>query len=424
MQERIGDPPIADAVTDAPPADLAKRSPKRDALFFIPGMGDDWVDQSIQGIGIRVAQALDHEAANARARFPIALDVREEPFGDNLKASVCTIARDNGSGPVPVIDLYKLDSVRTLRGPFEKYSLFRKALYPIIFLLLYTRGVVTAFRKREGKTRRERYQVFFAIAVFCLLTFYLLTLLVAAVKIVAPDVAEWLPSEVPQGMVVALTALGLWKSNIVASVVSGAVGFICVMAYLGHGERRDPLLGQLVALVNYAEEREEVEYEHMDVVAFSFGTVLALDAFFPRTGNRPARLSRIRSLSTIGCPFDLIRTYWPKYFEESSPLGTPKEWLNVYSPIDILASNFRRDGGTGDPDTGIPTTAADDDASRRPVNIRYGDPTSAAEVGPLQFITMMGFRSHSIYWGRVREAELTAFSPIVSRIYAGQQVLS
>jgi hypothetical protein len=424
MQDRIEDPPVADVTAEPSRQDSAEPPSKRDALFFIPGMGDDWVDQSIQGIGVRLAQALDHEAATARARFPITLDVREEPFGDNLTASVCTITRDDGDGEVPVIDLYKLDSVRTLRAPFESYSLLRKALYPIMFLLLYTRGVVTAFKKREGKTRRERYQVFVAIAVLCLLTFYLLTLVVAAVEIVAPNLVGWLPSEVPQGIVVTLTALGLWKSDIVADLVAGAVGFICVMAYLGHGERRDPLLGQLVALVNYAEEKEGVEYEHMDVVAFSFGTVVALDAFFPRTGSRPARLSRVRSLSTIGCPFDLIRTYWPKYFEASTPLQTPATWLNVYSPIDILASNFRRDGATGEPDTGIPTTAAEPAESRRPVNIRYGEPTSAADMGPLQFITFMGLRSHSIYWGRERESELTAFSPIVSRIYANQPVLS
>jgi hypothetical protein len=424
MPDRIENPPVADVSVEAPPPDAGEAPSKRDALFFIPGMGNDWVDQSIQGIALRVSQALDNESATARARFPKALDVREETFYDNLTASVCTITRDDGDGEVPVIDIYKLDSVRTLRAEFEKYSLLRKALYPIAFLLLYTRGVLTAFRKREGKTRRERYQVFLAIAVLCLLTFYLLTLVVAAVEIIAPDLLGWLPSEVPQGIVVALTALGLWKSDLVADLVAGAVGFICVMAYLGHGERREPLIGQLVALIDWAEEKEDVQYEHMDVVAFSFGTVIALDAFFPRTGDRSPRLSRVRSLTTIGCPFDLIRTYWPKYFEQSRPEQVPEKWFNVYSPIDVLASNFRRDGGAGEPDTGIPTTAADAAGSRRPVNVPYGEPTSAADMSPLQFITFMGLRSHSIYWGRVPEAELTAFSPIVTRIYANQPVLS
>ena len=49
----------------------------------------------------------------------------------------------------------------------------------------------------------------------------------------------------------------------------------------------------------------------------------------------------MRTIATIGCPFDLVRMLVPAY-----PAGRRKgtdgdpHWVNVYTPTDLLASNF------------------------------------------------------------------------------------
>jgi hypothetical protein len=395
----------------------------RSALVFIPGMSDHPVNLSVQALGTRVAQALNREAQTREARFPLEFAIREHPFGKDLNASVCTIVRDGGDGvEVPCIDLYKLNSVRTLRSRYEQYSLLRKALLPIVFIALYLRGVVGAFRTHPGKTRRERYQLCYATAVLALLTLYVILLVVAAVKTVAPDLVDQVSPEVPQSLVLALTALGLWKSNLVSELTKAAVGYICVIAYLQTGERRAPLVGQFVELMDAVHEQSDTKYDHIDVVAYSFGSIVALDAFFPLHEHPSPTLRHTRSLVTIGCPFDFVRTYWKGYYDGRSRIDdVPAQWLNFYSPVDILASNFRSDGEVGEPQVGI--SAGEGDPGRMPQNVAYGDAHSA-DIGIVEFLTFMGLRAHALYWSHEVETEETVFGPIVRRIYAGEEVLT
>ena len=70
-----------------------------------------------------------------------------------------------------------------------------------------------------------------------------------------------------------------------------------------------------MALLEHLAEKEEVRYRRLDVVAYSFGTIVAIDAFFPLQG-RPSRVFQdVETLGTIRCPFDLVRTFWPGYLD-------------------------------------------------------------------------------------------------------------
>jgi hypothetical protein len=63
----------------------------------------------------------------------------------------------------------------------------------------------------------------------------------------------------------------------------------------------------------------------------------------------------VHTLVTIGCPFDFVRTFWSDYFDESRDYTdkVPLRWLNVYSPVDVLGSNFRNDPQPGDANINI-----------------------------------------------------------------------
>ena len=65
-------------------------------------------------------------------------------------------------------------------------------------------------------------------------------------------------------------------------------------------------------------------------------------------------LSTVKNLVTIGCPFDMVRTYWPNYFiNRQRQSNAPVQWINIYAPLDVFGSNFRDDDKTDDAEQGI-----------------------------------------------------------------------
>lgn len=402
---------------------------RRFALVFLPGMGDRWIDQSIGGIAARVADALNQRASRPQARVIVDPKVREETFGHDRKTSACTIKRIDDGRPTAAIDLYKLDGVRALRGTDEEQSFIRKSLLPALILWAY---IPRAFRARRGgaKSGRERWQFNYAVLALALMTIYLVVLLAtAAVSVldaVNPDWTGVIPDRALDGwqsVVVVLTTLGLWKSSFWSNLADGAVGHVAVTNYLDHGDRQQNLVGEFTALLEHLVDKDDVSYERVDVIAFSFGSIVALDAFFPADQAPGPRVSAVDTLVTIGCPFDFIRAYWPRYFASRTTAdAVPKQWLNVYMPLDVLASNFRDDTSVGGPATvGIPTGTQ---TMRMPENIVYRAGKTIDDLTLRDFLAFLGFRSHSVYWGRTFESEATAFSPVVDRMYVGEPLLA
>lgn len=138
-----------------------------------------------------------------------------------------------------------------------------------------------------------------------------------------------------------------------------------VVDYLDHGEDNgSELRGHLAALLEYLAESEE-RPATIDVVGYSFGSIVAIDALFPCVQEPPPRLSTIDRLITIACPYDFVRSYWPDYFTRRfSRAGAPPDWVNFYAPSDVLASNFRDDAAV--------------DSAVRHVEVREGYPPPPA----------------------------------------------
>lgn len=402
----------------------------RHALVFVPGMGDRWIDQSVAGVAARIADALNHHAPS-RARLTVDPEVREETFGQGRQTSACTIVRLDDGAPTAAIDVYKLDGIRTLRGDHAESSFIRKAALPALILWSYVPRAMKA-RRLQAKSVRERRQFNYAVLILLLLSLYLFALLATAtvtvLDAVNPGWLDVLPERVLSGwqaFVVVLTALGLWKSSFFSNLADGAVGHVAVTSYLDHGDRKQNLVGELTALLEHlAEKEEDVGYERVDVIAFSFGGIVALDAFFPAGTEPSPRFHRVHTLVTIGCPFDFVRAYWPRYFSRRVVLdNVPRQWLNVYMPLDILSSNFRNDTEVdAPPDVGIPTPATD--GVRFPTNIVYRGEKRLEDMTLGDYVAFLGFRSHSIYWGRRHESEATVFAQVVTAMYTGDPVLS
>lgn len=143
--------------------------------------------------------------------------------------------------------------------------------------------------------------------------------------------------------------LGLRSFFSVRDFIEGAgARYSTAIEYLHAGIQRATLVGRLSQVLEHIEERE-LPYKDVAVMGYSFGTLVALDALFLHGRPPDLRFERVETLVTIGCPFDLTRAFWPAY--ASQPQAgevAPRRWINVYSPLDVLGSNFRDEDTVGD----------------------------------------------------------------------------
>jgi hypothetical protein len=229
-------------------------------------------------------------------------------------------------------------------------------------------------------------------------------------------------------IIVLVTALGFVlppKVKIKEKISLAATNYLCLIHYLNWGERSHAIGGKLESLLEYLVEREK-EYKKVHIIGYSFGSIVALDNLFAPGAKPIERFNRIDTLVTIGCPFDIIRTYWPEYFTGRHALkpNTPK-WINVYSPIDILSSNFANCGNdqpvvdAQHQDIGIEVEGQ----IRKPENIIFSQ-GSYQGLGVVDILTLAGFKAHSLYWGEEVKGEITCFHGIVKKMYQGTSILN
>ncbi|HYG08908.1 MAG TPA: hypothetical protein VD835_02930, partial [Pyrinomonadaceae bacterium] len=229
-------------------------------------------------------------------------------------------------------------------------------------------------------------------------------------------------------IIVLVTALGFVlppKVKVKEKISLAATNYLCLIHYLNWGERSHAIGGKLESLLEYLVEREQ-GYKKIHIIGYSFGSIVALDNLFAQGAKPIERFNRIDTLVTIGCPFDIIRTYWPEYFKGRYSLtpNTPK-WINVYSPIDILSSNFADCGNeqwvndAQHQDVGIEVEGQ----IRKPENLIFSQ-GSYQGLGVVDILTLAGFKAHSLYWGEEVKGEITCFHGIVKKMYQDTSILN
>lgn len=223
-----------------------------------------------------------------------------------------------------------------------------------------------------------------------------------------------------RSLIILLTAAGVltnvnWRQKLKAV----ATQYFSVYEYINGGAVRVDLRGQLESLLDTVIHQPQ-KYRKIDVVAFSFGTIVLLDSLFPPTAPDP-QWSQVDTIVTIGCPFDLIRTLWPQYFRNrrgSAKSNSPRSWCNIYMLNDILGANFRNDERADVATKGIETFADNTPVSQRPTNNILFEIAPADESGWfMKLVKLYGFQAHTLYWGRGNATEANCFGEIVRCLY-------
>jgi hypothetical protein len=130
-------------------------------------------------------------------------------------------------------------------------------------------------------------------------------------------------------------------------VGDAAVDFLVWIDYMNVGDKRKAVLGHLYELIGYVAAQnpdDDADHPEIHIVAYSFGSIVALDALVPFANPPADPLRHVKSLTTIATPVDLVRTYWPGYFEQRErAVSLPENWYNVFCPLDVLSSQFGPD---------------------------------------------------------------------------------
>ncbi len=226
-----------------------------------------------------------------------------------------------------------------------------------------------------------------------------------------------------QALVLVLAALGLFKKKSFKETISTvATEFVCASNYLRLANRKPAVLGQAAALLEHIAEKKEA-YRQVCVVAYSFGSLVALDILFPHS--RPgARVGTVKSLVTIGCPFDLVRTYWPEYFtRRNRQPGAPKQWINIYAPLDVFGSNFRDDNEAAAAEQGIAVGGKNAETVVPTGNIAYDIGLQTRQLSLFDIFAAKGITIHSLYWTGDDTPEVSCFDHLAAEIYGDDPLL-
>lgn len=412
-----------------------------DAIIIIPGVKD----QPLDNAAFRIASALDIGAQTAAAEFHLEAGQEEDYAsheGKGLKTRLRTIRRlEPGIEPRKVVDIYEFSFSDALTKEYSDKNVLKQGFRLLLLLIMNTPRLLGAFHGKKQKTTLEKLQYIIAIGILSLLIGYLILLGFAVfdtfrqipqiLALTTPTTAAERSGQtdtdqqpgtgtklaISQLLIIIFAAVEVFYPNLKQSFIEAAVLWISIIDYLGFGSRNQALGGHLSALVDHVAARG---YRRIHIVAYSFGTIVALDSLFP-TGHIPvARIREIHTLVTIGCPFDLIRVFWPDYFKERvAAMNVPKSWINVYSPIDVMASNFRDDSEIGEPDPKDAIPVKDNPFIKLipQMNIVWNVGGPKKRLSFFEFLTLIGLEAHRSYWETEFESESTAFSPIIEELY-------
>ncbi len=385
--------------------------PPADAIVFVGGLsgGENMRPERVAEI---MCWELDQRAGDRLARF----SVRSVSVDDEV---VHRIERTVASGTTPVADVYCVPHAEASAGavPTAARRVFTLALQVFAGLCILIRAM--AGRNRRAKSMPQKLQLSFCLLILLCLGAYFLTAVWALVQAIVTAVSgagttiAW-----PQWIVLTGAVLGVLWPNARERLSSAAESYLRMMRYVWTAGERNHLTGRIQGLVDKINRRPEIGNVHL--VGYSFGALAVLDTVYPTSSAGIGRMQQVRTIVTVGCPFDLVRMLRPSYAADRGTAtdGIPR-WVNIYAPIDVLASNFSDgDRVTDQPQTGIEPLSGQ---VRKPdENIAWNRDLTLSVPN---FLMLRSLQVHGEYWDGNNSAR-TALGDVMNMLYQGTPALN
>jgi hypothetical protein len=120
----------------------------------------------------------------------------------------------------------------------------------------------------------------------------------------------------------------------------------------------------------------------------------------------------------------LIRLLWLNYFLKRQGFANiPKRWLNIYSTVDILSSNFRNDNRDDESEKTINAVNLHHDQKVKPENVIYSEGFDVNDLSLFNWLTLIGIRSHAMYWEKNFQSEISCFDILIPKMYENSDFL-
>ncbi len=376
------------------------RHAKTPVLIYAPGLGR-YPENTAEGVAEVLAKVIDR-------RRPTEFSTKSDsavtaPKGLRVGKTVV------GADDAPVLQLFELDyhprlaDSEGIEGPPPPPGVIRSSVYAAYGFAKLLRAL-----GRPAKTLATKFQLLVGFAAVGSLV------LAALVAIYAALVAAGV--NLPQRLD------GIFGENAAGwtFAISGTFAVIGWSAFRNHALALATTARQLIRYVRNEEARRDTVSLTVDeaidglrqngwhgpihLLGYSFGSLVMIDALFPKIRTlRPAEpADEAASLTTIGCPIDLVRLFEPSYLDDRVERRPRLPWVNVFDAADIFSSNLKnRNDEKGGPSKALAL------GSSVPTSIRYLD----EKLGFWQVLFARGFRTHAGYWGQPDRA--SCFSPLV-----------
>lgn len=400
--------------------------------IYIPGLSYGLERLTLSNYVQSFARSLDKNDENKHYEYEVKLDKKVFVHGGKQhEHNVATVSRKLPDQQ-KAEDLYRFYEYNYEESFTEKLgntNIFRKSVRMFWGIFKMFPVFIITFLK-PGQSLRQKLRSFYF--------FFVLVLISLAVALLLPSLVTMLVDNIPglklmakntirdhhwvQGLASGYKHFSHWLVVITSSmailsprfqnlVTVASTEYLCVHYYLKYGEGKQSLSGNLSALIENVSETE-ADYSAFELHAYSFGSVVAIDTLFPgfpqQTDLRVAK--EITHFVSVGCPVDFIRVYYPNYFAKRNTANTSvSNWYNVNCEVDVLSSNFRNDGKLEDGETahtpgGLPVK-----------NITY-EVTPFKNVSWLDYLFLLSFKSHSMYWEIENPEGLSFFTNYINRM--------
>jgi hypothetical protein len=254
-----------------------------------------------------------------------------------------TVSTSDGK---PVLQVYELDYRRLLDPPASPAlpnvvpGMFRGALVTIIA----AKKLVWAWRQ-PAKGRRAKFQLYLGLGAVGLLALMAVVSVYSGLAAAGVDpIFGGAFGDTPSKLTFGVTALGVtftWaKLRKKLLAMAAAVDRFMKFASNEAGIAAD-VVQCLDAAVDGLRETDPAVPVHL--LGYSFGSLALFDGMHPRDdygkSNRQVG-ERVASLTTIGCPLDLVRMYYPHYCDKRTARNANLTWNNIFKEADIFSSNL------------------------------------------------------------------------------------
>ena len=379
--------PVTSATANERPSETVAPAPRAAAtLIYVPGLGHDKLNS---------AEVVARSLARTGSEYgdPLTISVERLPAVTAGLTIVASIAR----GDSRLVDVAELDYREALEGLVRANDAEgREGVAPGLLVqglyALRGLGLSIAAWRRKSKSPAAKFQLFLGtLGAVTLFGTFLLTLVgLVTTLLMAWDIKipEWLSSSAPWvasiGGAVSAATLTSARSNLFRA----GRRIQQLLRYFHEEQKRNILSAQLRRAVDTLRESDYVGDIH--VIAYSFGSVVALDTFTYHGPQRaiPDGVAGATSLVTIGCPHDFVRLFLPKHYDGRRAHRTELPWDNVFVASDVFGSNFTADKS----DTKADQSTAFD---MRVNNHRH---LPQEELTGWRVFLGVGLRRHNVYW--------------------------